>query len=370
MPSTTTQRDYYEVLGLERGASASEIKAAYRKLAIRYHPDRNPDDSAAEEKFKEAAEAYAVLSDEQKRAQYDRFGHAGVGSGFSGFDDSVFGDFSDILGDLFGFGGRRRGPRRTGTPGADLRYPIEITFEEAAFGVSKTLEFPRLETCQRCSGSGSADGRLETCAACGGLGQVRFQQGPFMMARPCPTCRGEGRMVVNPCEECQGTGRVEGMASLDVDIPAGVEDGMRLRLRGQGEHGARGGPAGDLDVAIGVREHERLHRRGADVHEVVEVGYAQLVLGADLEVETLHGSEEVRVAAATEPGHEIRLRGRGVPRLDRDDRGDHVVHLELSVPRRRDLSDEQVELLRRLSELEDRPINERGVFDKVKDFFQ
>src|SRR6185295_9107626 len=252
------KRDYYEVLAIGKTAGQQEIKSAYRKIAVRDHPDRNPGDKEAEERFKEAAEAYAVLSDADKRARFDRFGHEGVaGVGAGGFDPTIFADFSDILGDLFGFGGGRRGGGSGMTRGADLRYDLTLTFEEAAFGTETTLRIPKLETCQRCSGSGSANSSApSTCSTCGGRGQVRFTQGFFSVARTCPQCHGEGRVITDPCPECRGEGRVERERSLSVKIPAGVDTGARLRLAGEGEHGRMGGPAGDLYVVLQVKPHK------------------------------------------------------------------------------------------------------------------
>jgi molecular chaperone DnaJ len=365
------KRDYYEVLGVERGADVAAIKRAYRQAALRDHPDKNPGDRAAEERFKEAAEAYAVLSDPDKRARYDRFGHAGVGGaaggGFSGFDPSIFADFSDVLGDLFGLGGGRargRGPRQ----GADLRYDLTLTFEEAAFGLSRELTIPRLEACPDCRGSGSAGGGPpRPCSACGGRGQVRFTQGFFTVARTCPQCGGEGSVVADPCRACGGEGLVERRRTIEVAIPAGVDDGSRLRLAGEGEHGRWGGPAGDLYVVVRVRPHERFGREGPHVFSTVKVGYPQAVLGATIEVETLHGKAPLEVPPGTAHGAQFRLPGQGIPRLGRSaGRGDHVVGIELEVPRARDLSEEERDLLRRLAELGGQPVREAGLVDKVK----
>ena len=367
----STKRDYYEVLGVERGASETEIKKAYRKLALQYHPDKNPGDTVAEEKFKEAAEAYSVLSDGEKRARYDRFGHQGAAAGgFSGFDPDIFGDFSDILGDLFGFGGRRRGGSR-GIGGADLRYDLRISFEDAAFGTTETIEFDRLEGCDTCNSTGSADGKLQTCQTCGGQGRVRFNQGFFSVARTCPECGGAGQRITNPCADCRGEGRVPKHKEIEVSIPAGVDSGMRLRLRGEGEHGLRGGPPGDLDVVIIVEPHERLQRDGVDVHEMVKLGYAQLVLGTSIDIETLHGEDDLKIPPGTPSGKDFRLRGKGVVHLNSERRGDHVVHVLLDVPHPRDLNEEQLELLRQLAEHEGQAIREpASVFDKVKNLFQ
>lgn len=366
------KRDHYEVLGVERGADVAAIKRAYRKAALRWHPDKNPGDREAEERFKEAAEAYAVLSDADKRARYDRFGHAGVGGaagggGFGGFDPTIFGDFSDILGDLFGFGGgraRARGPR----PGADLRYDLTLAFEEAAFGGSRELTVPRLEACPECGGGGSAGGGPpRPCSACGGRGQVRFTQGFFTVARTCPQCGGEGTVIADPCRACGGQGLVERRRTIGVTIPAGVDDGSRLRLAGEGEHGRWGGPAGDLYVFIRVRPHERFGREGPHVLSTVKVGYPQAVLGATLEVDTLHGPAPLDVPPGTAQGAQFRLPGQGIPRLGRGGgRGDHVVEIEIAVPRARDLSEEERELLRRLAELRGEKVREGGLVEKVK----
>jgi len=376
MPTMASKRDYYEVLGVERTTTAAEVKKAYRKLAAQYHPDRNPGDAEAEERFKEAAEAYAVLSDADKRARYDRLGHGGLGAsgGFSGFDPQTFGDFADVLGDLFGFGdllggGRRRG--RRGVPGADLRYDLELSFEEAAFGATHTLRVPRLEVCEECKGSGSAGSAAPvTCNACGGNGQVRFSQGFLTVARTCPQCRGRGTVISDPCRRCRGQRRVEQERTLEVTIPAGVENGARLRLSGEGEQGLDGGPTGDLYVLLHVEEHPRFRREGPHVISELEVAYPQLVLGATVEVETVHGTAPLEIPPATQPGEQFRLAGQGVQRLDGRGKGDHHVFVRLLVPTPGSLSDEERELLRRLAELQDKPVRERrGVKERVRDLF-
>jgi molecular chaperone DnaJ len=368
------KRDYYEVLGIDRQASAKEIKSAYRQQAVQNHPDRNPGDSAAEARFKEAAEAYAVLSDAQKRQRYDQFGHQGV-AGASGFDPETFGDFADILGDFFGFGfgdmfggGRRRG---NGQPGADLRYELHLTLEEAAFGLEKTLDIPRLETCESCSGSGAREGSAPTtCSACGGRGQVRFSQGFFTVARTCPQCRGEGSVIGDPCEECDGSGRTRRRRSIEVRIPPGVDSGTRMRLQGEGEHGRRGGTTGDLFVDIRVKPHRSFERRGADVLSAVPASYSQAVLGGRLEVETLHGDEELEIPPGTQEGTDFRLRGKGIQRLDGAGRGDHIAVVRLVVPHPRDLDEETVEVLRQLAEREGVEARDgRKVLDRVRDLF-
>jgi molecular chaperone DnaJ len=362
------KRDYYEVLGVGKAAGPQDIKSAYRKIAQRDHPDRNPGDKAAEERFKEAAEAYAVLSDADKRARYDRFGHQAAGGGFSGFDPTIFADFSDILGDFFGFG--RRGGGGGLQRGADLRYDLALSFEEAAFGAETTLAVPRLETCPKCSGSGSAGGGPVTCSACGGRGQVRFTQGFFTVARTCPQCQGEGRMITDPCSECRGEGRVEREREITVKIPAGVDTGARLRLTGEGEHGRRGGPPGDLYVVLVVRPHRQFRRDGATVLSRATVTFPQAVLGASIEVATLRGSATLEIPAGTQHGRDFRLRGQGVDRLDGSGRGDQVVSVEIGIPAVKELSDEELQLLRRLAELAGSPVREeRGVLDRVKNLF-
>jgi len=375
----STKRDYYEVLGVQRTVTQVEIKKAYRRLAVQWHPDRNQGDRDAEEKFKEAAEAYAVLSEDDKRARYDRFGHAGVsgaGPGGAGFDPTIFADFSDILGDLFGFGdlfgGRRgRGGRRP-VVGADLRYDVTLEFEEGAFGCTRDLAFPRLERCDDCGGVGSAGGEAPSaCNACRGAGQVRFSQGFLTVARPCPQCRGEGVVVENPCPACNGDGLVERERTLEVTIPAGVETGARLRLGSEGEHGRYGGPPGDLFVVIRVAPHPRLHREGAHVIGEVEITYSQAVLGASVGVETVHGEERLELPSGTEPGRQFRLKGKGVTRLDGRGRGDHIAQVRILIPRPSDISEEQRELLKELAEVEGRDVKERrSMKDRVKDLFQ
>jgi len=364
----SSKRDYYEVLGVSRTASGDEIKAAYRRLAVKHHPDRNPGDKAAEESFKEAAEAYAVLSDADKRAHYDRFGHAAVGDHpFTGFDASVFGDFADILGSFFGFetmfgGGRRRtGPER----GADLRTAISVSFDEMAKGCERTITVPREESCESCSGSGLAPGASHaTCAACGGRGQVRATQGFFTMVRSCPQCNGSGRVVTHPCDACRGAGRVERRRQLKVTVPAGIEDSSRLRIVGEGEGGVRGGPPGDLYVVVRVEEHELFVRDGADLHVEHEISALVAALGTEVEVPALDGREKLAIPAGTQPNDTVVLRGKGLPRLRRSGRGDLVVHLNVTVPRR--LSARQRELLQQVLGEEERP----SVFRRVRDLIE
>ena len=366
------KRDYYEVLVVEKTSTQAEIKSAYRKIAVRDHPDKNPGDKEAEERFKEAAEAYSVLSDADKRARYDRFGHQGVaGAGAGGFDPTIFADFSDILGDLFGFGGGRRSNPNGMTRGADLRYDLTLTFEEAAFGTDTTLKIPRLEQCPKCAGNGSADGAPPTvCQDCGGRGQVRFTQGFFTVARTCPKCQGEGRVISNPCTECRGEGRVEEERSITVKIPAGVDTGARPRLTGEGEHGRRGGPAGDLYVVLQVRPHKVFRRDGATVLSRQSISYPQAVLGTSVEIDTLHGKSTLDVPAGTQHGRDFRVRGQGISRLDGSGKGDHVVTVEVEVPSPRNLSAAELQLLRRLAELGGHPVKEeKGVIERVKNLF-
>jgi molecular chaperone DnaJ len=312
--ASTERRDYYEILGVPRNAGLDDIKKAYRKLAVRYHPDKNPGDAEAEEKFKEAAEAYGVLSDAEKRERYDRFGHAGV-SGAGGFDPSQFADFGDILGDLFGFGDLfgNRG-RRSNRPGRgnDLRYDLQVDFMDAAFGKEVSLVVPRVVLCGSCGGSGAKAGSQPvTCTGCGGRGQIRFSQGFFAVARTCPQCGGSGKMVKDPCADCAGAGRVREEKRISVRIPAGVDDGSRLRVAGEGEAGWNGGPPGDLYVFISVRDHPRFTRRDYDIHSEQTVSVTQAALGAETKADTLDGEETLKVPAGTQPGQVFRLRNKG-----------------------------------------------------------
>jgi molecular chaperone DnaJ len=290
-----SKRDYYEVLAVSRTATDQEIKSAYRRLAVKYHPDKNPNDAGAEEKFKEAAEAYSVLSNDEQRKRYDRFGHAGVsssaaGAGAGAWGAPGFGGIEDILGDLFGFGdvfgGGRGGTRRSSAQrGADLRYDLEITLEEAASGMTAQLRIPRLESCETCKGSGAAAGsQPESCSTCAGSGQVRYQQGFFSVSRTCHVCRGTGKMIKNPCGDCHGTGRIEREKQLEVKVPAGVETGSRLRVSGEGQAGTQGRATGDLYVVIHVAEHDQFDRQGANLYEAVPITFAQAALGADIMV--------------------------------------------------------------------------------------
>jgi len=377
----TTARDYYEILGVSRDADDSTVKSAYRKMALKHHPDRNPGDEAAEEQFKEAAEAYAVLADREKRARYDRFGHAGVGgasSGGAGYDPAIFSDFGDILGglgDLFGFagGGRRGGVRR----GADLRYDLEITFEEAATGTETTLQIPRDESCDTCGGSGSAPGSTpEKCGQCQGHGQVRFQQGFLTVARTCPACGGIGRVIAKPCQSCHGQGKTGQERKLTVKIPAGIGTAQRLRLTGEGEHGGAGAPPGDLYVVVHVGNHAFFQREGDDLLCDMPVTFPTLALGGEIDIPTLTDPTTINIPKGTQADTRFRLRGKGMPNVNGRGQGDLYVRVQVAVPTK--LSLEQKTLLEELgATLSDRvlePVSadteeERPFFDRVKDIF-
>ena len=367
------KRDYYDVLSVSRTATDQEIKSAYRRLAVKYHPDKNPNDASAEEKFKEAAEAYSVLSDPEQRRRYDRLGHAGVsGSAGAAWGAPGFGGIEDILGDLFGFGdvfGGRGGSRRTAAQrGADLRYDLEITLEEAASGMTAQLRIPRLEACGTCKGSGAAAGsQPESCSTCQGSGQVRYQQGFFSVSRACHVCRGTGRVIKNPCNECKGGGRVEREKQMEVKIPAGVETGSRLRVSGEGEAGTQGGAPGDLYVVIHVSEHEQFERQGSNLYEAVPITFAQAALGADIVVKTLDEDEKLKIPMGTQTGTVFRLRGKGMPVLGGRGRGDLFVSVTVITPTT--LTREQRKLLEQLAEVENKDLENKGLVDKVRDIF-
>ena len=368
-----SKRDYYEVLGVTRTAGDQDIKSAYRRLAVRFHPDKNPNDASAEEKFKEAAEAYGVLADAEQRRRYDRFGHAGVSSSAGAWGAPGFGGIEDILGDLFGFGdvfsGARTGSRRSAAQrGADLRYDLEITLEEAAGGMTAQLRIPRLEGCETCKGSGAAEGtQPETCHTCGGTGQVRYQQGFFSVARTCHACRGAGRVIKNPCPDCNGAGRVEREKQMEVKIPAGVETGSRLRVQGEGEGGTQGGGAGDLYVVIHVAEHEQFERQGSNLYEAVPVTFAQAALGSEIFVKTLDSEEKLKIPMGTQTGTVFRLKGKGMPALGGRGRGDLYVSVTVVTPTT--LTREQKRLLEQLAEVENKDLEDKGLVDKVRDIF-
>ena len=372
-----TEKDYYRVLGVDRDAPAEDIKKAYRQLALKYHPDRNPGSKEAEEKFKEAAEAYSVLADPEKRSAYDRFGHEGLrGQGFSGFDPSVFEDFEDILGNFFGFsfgdffgGGRRRGGGRR--PGRDLALEIELSLEEAAAGAEREIKLTRAEACPACRGSKRKPGtEPASCPQCGGRGQVRFQQGFFTLARTCPRCQGSGEVNASPCETCQGKGHTREKRALKVRIPAGVADGSRLRLVGEGEAGDEGLPAGDLYVVTRVRKHPFFEREGNDLACEITISFTQASLGARVEIPTLEGSEILKVPAGTQPGEIIRLKGKGVADVGGRRKGDLFVKVQVRTPE--NLSKEQKALLAKLAEVRGEDIEsvDKSVIHRMKNIFQ
>lgn len=348
-------RDFYEVLGVARDSDQDSIKKAYRKMAMQFHPDKNPGNAEAEEKFKEAASAYEVLGDPQKRAQYDRFGHAafnggrGGGGGFQDVDD-IFSSFSDVFGDIFGMGGgQRRGSQRSGPRrGADLRYVTEITLREVIEGADREIEFDTEEQCSSCAGAGAEKGSdVEVCSMCRGQGQVVRSQGFFSMASTCPQCQGEGRIVKNPCKPCKGTGRARKKRKIQINIPAGVDTGTRLRVTGEGQGGFKGGSDGDLYVEISVKDDERFDRQGDHLIGSIEVDYLQALLGADVEVETVTGEKTIQVPRGTNPGETIKVPGEGIPSLRGQRRGDMLLQVHVIFPEK--LSSEEEEKLREIA---------------------
>jgi len=366
------KRDYYEILETTRTAGDEEIKKSYRRLAMRYHPDRNNGDAEAEERFKEISEAYEVLSDAEKRQAYDQFGHAGVGAGGGGAGFSGFGGFGDVFGDLFeqafgrGFGGQQA------ARGTDLRYDLDLTLEEAAVGKEVTIQIPGSALCEVCHGSGAAPGSSsETCATCGGRGQVRMMQGFFSVTRTCPTCGGSGKVVTNPCAACQGHGRVRKMRELVVKVPAGVDTGDRIRLSGEGDAGERGAPAGDLYIQIRVKPHPLFEREGDDLRCEVPVSFAKVALGGEMEVPTLTGRAKVQIAPGTQSGNVFRLRGKGIKGVRSKVAGDLYCRIAVEVPVK--LSARQKELLEEFEQgagnAEQHPQQHRW-WDKVKDFVE
>jgi molecular chaperone DnaJ len=365
-----TRRDYYEILEVSREVAAAELKSAYRRLALKYHPDRNPNDPEASERFKEASEAYAVLSDPEKRQRYDRLGHSGVGGaaggGFGGFDPSVFADFSDLLGDLFGFSA----PRERRMAGSDLVYRMEITLKDAAFGVDAPVAISRLEACPACQGSGAEPGSSPvTCPTCRGRGRQRMSQGFLVVTRPCADCGGEGRIIEKPCRQCRGEGRRRESRKLDIRIPPGVETGSRLRLTGEGDAGPAGGAAGDLYVVLTVAAHEVFERSGDDVVLPLSLPFPTLVLGGEVSVPTLDGEpEKVAIPPATAAGSEIRIKGLGLGRLGRRGRGDLVIRAGVAVPEKPTAREK--ELLREYAEEIGAPVGGKSVLDKAKKIFK
>jgi molecular chaperone DnaJ len=369
---STSIRDYYEVLGVGRDATDDEIKSAYRKAALRHHPDKNPGDEAAEERFKEAAEAYAVLSDQDKRARYDRFGHEGVRGpgGGPGFDPTQFVDFADILGDFFGFGGESmRAARRNGE---DLKADVTLSFEDAAFGAEVAVPLQRFETCASCRGRGGKGGASAvTCPTCRGQGRVQFRQGFFAVARPCPECAGSGERVREPCPDCRGEGRARKARTLTIAIPPGVDDGARLRLAGEGNSGRPGGRPGDLYVLISVAPHEVFRRDGHDVILAWAVPFPLAALGGTVKVPTLHGEATFDLPPGTAAGRVFTLKGKGIPRLDGRGRGDQHVLVTIRVPKK--MTGAQREAVEKLSAAFDGESgaptkDEKGFFERLKEF--
>jgi len=372
-----SKKDYYEVLGVGRDASDAEIKKAYRKLAKQYHPDLNPGDKTAEAKFKEVNEAYEVLSDPQKRARYDQFGHAGVdpnsfGGAGAGFGDFDFGGISDIFESFFGGFGRssrsRSGPRK----GADLKYSVEITFEEAAFGVEKEITISRNENCSNCGGTGAKPGTSPvTCKHCNGTGQIQYRQstpfGQIINTRTCDFCRGEGKVITDPCPTCSGRGKVRKTVKKKLDIPAGIDDGQTISIRGEGDPGSKGGPPGDLFVTVNVKPHPIFKRQGNDVVCEIPITFVQAALGAELEVPTLDGKVKYTMPEGTQTGTIFRLKNKGIPYLRGNGRGDQYVKVEIDVPKK--LNEKQKELLRQFAEISGDEVYEhrKGFFDKMKD---
>ena len=362
----TSKRDYYQVLGVDRNANGDEIKASYRKLALKHHPDRNPGNKEAEEKFKEAAEAYEVLRDPQKRNIYDNYGHQGLqGTGFSGFRgfEDIFSSFGDIFEDFFGFGGGTRS-KTAARRGADLRYDMSISFMDAAFGTNREIEIERLQSCSTCQGTGCESGTYpEDCPHCGGTGQISRSQGFFSIRTTCPQCHGEGRSIRYPCPDCRGTGQVESSQKVSVKIPAGVDTGTRLRLTGEGESGSRGGPPGDLYVFINVDPHNFFKRNYDDIICQVPISFIQATLGADIDVPTLKGEKKLHIPKGTQPGDVFRFKGEGIPSLRGHGRGDQIMQVLVKTPT--GLTKKQESLLKEFSKLESAKLS-----TKIKKMFK
>lgn len=371
------KRDYYDVLGVDRSADKATIKKAYRKLAMKHHPDQNQGDKEAEAKFKEAAEAYDVLGDDKKRAQFDQFGHAafGQGGGFQGSNfsnmEDIFSAFGDIfgggIGDLFGQrrgGGGRRGPR----PGRDLRISLELTLEEIESGVTRTVSLKRFEACDSCEGSGGEDGAKPiTCGTCAGRGQVQRSQGFFTMASPCPTCHGSGQTIDNPCKKCAGQGKVQRKKEIEIRVPAGIEEGMQLRVNGEGDFGEKDGPRGSLFCVIHERQHKIFQRQGPDLITEIPCSFPQLALGDKVEIPTLTGKVELAIPAGTQSGRILRLRGQGLPNVNASGKGDLHVRVFVEVPTK--LTDRQKELLAEYGEIEQEASPHKSFFEKAKSYF-
>jgi len=372
-----TKRDYYEILGVSKSASDAEIKKAYRVLAKKYHPDVNPGNAESEAKFKEANEAYAILSDSQQRAKYDQFGHAafengGGGQGFSGFD---FGSFGDIFDTFFGGGfGSSRSSRTGPVKGADLKYVLDVTFEEAVFGVEKEIKVNRKENCEKCNGSGVKEGsKPQTCSHCNGSGQVQIKQrtpfGQFVSVKTCDVCGGDGKIIVDPCAKCNGKGSLNKDVNIEINVPAGIDDGQHISLRGQGEPGLRGGPSGNLYILIRVKNHPIFNREGTNIYCEFPITFVQAALGAELEVPTIDGKVKYSIPEGTQTGTTFRLRNKGVPYIGSSRRGDMYVKVEVEVPKR--LSEKQKEILKEFAKESGNEVHENRstFFDKMKDVF-
>jgi molecular chaperone DnaJ len=356
----SAKRDYYEILNVSRNATNDELKAAYRKLALKYHPDRNPDDKTAEEKFKEAAEAYEVLRDSQKRSLYDQYGHAGLENtgfhGFGGFED-IFSSFGDIFEDFFGFTTRRRSRSRA-TPGADLRYDLRLDFMDAVFGIETQIQIEKRQICKECDGNGCETGTTpESCRHCGGTGQVSRSQGFFTVRTTCPTCRGIGQTIAHPCTKCSGAGQVMASKKVAVKIPAGVDNGSRLRLTGEGEPGLFGGPPGDLYVFIHVQPHEFFNRRDTDIICEIPISFVQAALGDKISVPTLNGKKSLKIPKGTQPGDIFYFHGEGIPSLRNRGRGDQIIQVTIKTPTH--LTKKQEALLKEFAELESKKLSSK-----------
>jgi molecular chaperone DnaJ len=385
-----SKRDFYEILGVQKNATAEEIKKSYRKVAMQFHPDRNPGDKAAEEKFKEAAEAYEILSDADKKAQYDRYGHAGVrgnggGGGFSGGGmnmEDIFSQFGDIFGDdvfgnFFGGGQRGRGGQRSrGIRGSNLRIKLKLTYEEIAKGVNKNIKVKKHISCTTCSGSGAKDkGSIQNCSTCGGSGQVRRVQNTFLgqmqTVTTCPTCNGEGTTVTAKCPVCKGEGRVYGEETVSIDIPAGVQEGMQLNITGRGNAGERGGPPGDLIILIEEEQHKDLQREGLNAAFELHISFTDAVFGTQIEVPTIDGRAKIKIPAGTQSGKIFRLKGKGFPAVNSYEKGDQLIHVNVWTPQ--NLTPEEKALLEKLNHSQNfKPTpdkNEKGFFDKIKEMF-